>query len=104
MSELRRLLVRSCRNASSRFGPTVPFVPAWERAWQDPHFCTNSCLPLTRFGESCLSVQPVRTTATRAPNGSSLLGVRAVRGSALAIGGAALYPRPRRGDALVQGA
>ena len=31
--------------ASSRFGPTVPWVLALARVWQAPHFCTKSALP-----------------------------------------------------------
>jgi hypothetical protein len=36
---------RACANASSRFGPTVPFVPASASVWQPPHACTKSFLP-----------------------------------------------------------
>ena len=39
---------RATANASSRFGPTTPFVPARASVWHDPHLATNCCLPLTR--------------------------------------------------------
>src|SRR3954451_9261397 len=45
---------RGRANESSRFGPTVPCVPAAASVWQPPHFATNSCFPL--------SVSPPRTT------------------------------------------
>ena len=36
---------RACANASSRFGPTLPFVPASANVWQPPHAWMNSFLP-----------------------------------------------------------
>ncbi len=36
---------RACAKASSRFGPTVPFVPASASVWQPPHAWTKSFLP-----------------------------------------------------------
>src|SRR3954454_893247 len=39
-----------CWNAWSRFGPTVPFVPARFRTWQEPHFWANSFLAEMRSG------------------------------------------------------
>ena len=35
----------SGRNASSRFGPTVPVVPASASVWQEPHVWMKSALP-----------------------------------------------------------
>src|ERR687885_368029 len=37
--------VRIARNASSRFGPSVPLVPASASVWHVPQLLTNSCLP-----------------------------------------------------------
>ena len=36
---------RACANASSRFGPTAPEVPASASVWHPPHACTKSCFP-----------------------------------------------------------
>src|SRR5438552_5855780 len=40
---------RSDANASSRFGPTLPVVPASASVWQTPHLATKSCFPLEAF-------------------------------------------------------
>ena len=36
---------RDCANASSRFGPIVPFVPASARVWQPPQALRKRSLP-----------------------------------------------------------
>src|SRR4051794_37292370 len=64
--------------AASRLGPTVPFVPARESSWQEPHFLTNSCLPATRLASLSLVVQPASATSAAAPALS-----RATRGAEL---------------------
>ena len=40
------------RKASSRFGPTMPLVPAWASVWQEPHFATKAFLPAIRLALS----------------------------------------------------
>ena len=58
------------RNASSRFGPTTPFVPALASVWHEPHLATNCCLPTIRFALSApLTEQPeaARASAASAP-------------------------------------
>src|SRR4051794_4812806 len=55
------------RKAASRFGPTVPFVPARESTWQAPHFCAKSFLPVTRSGfELFVFVQAARSVVAPA--------------------------------------
>ena len=39
-----------CWNAWSRFGPTVPFVPARASMWQEPHFCDEQLLARDEVG------------------------------------------------------
>ena len=43
---------RARREGRVEVGPGLPWVPARSRAWQEPHFCTNSVLPFTRSGSS----------------------------------------------------
>ena len=66
--------------AESRFGPTLPFVPARRSVWQEPHFLTKSCLPATVLALCSLPVfvQPDATSAAaaraaRAPARDSLV-------------------------------
>ena len=63
---------RARANAWSRFGPVTPFVPARLRMWQEPHFSTNSCLPLITLSPRSVSPpQPVdsaMTPITQAPS------------------------------------
>src|SRR4029077_16360500 len=57
-------------NEISRFGPTVPFVPARASVWQAPHLATNCCLPTIRLAFSpCLVEQPAppRARASSTP-------------------------------------
>src|SRR5436309_2986897 len=68
----------------SGFGPTVPVVPAWERAWQTPHLDTNSCFPVTTLVTGCLIPHPPSTSSTSA-HGSSAASVRGLRPRALTI-------------------
>src|SRR3954469_16398194 len=63
-----------CWKAWSRFGPTVPFVPARASTWQEPHFDANSFLPEMRSGlllavfvHALSSVAPPATRMTVAP-------------------------------------
>ena len=66
---MRRSRPRAARwNASSRFGPVVPLVPARLSMWQEPHFATNSCLPATRSG--CRRRSPAAGSATQRRHGS----------------------------------
>src|SRR5436305_8139041 len=57
---------RSWRNASSRFGPTEPWVLAWLSVWQLPHLATNSTFPCTRLVVGCLTAHPPTTNSTSA--------------------------------------
>src|SRR5665647_2458586 len=52
-------------SAESRFGPTLPFVPARRRTWHEPHFFAKSCLPATTLALSLLPVF-VQPEASRA--------------------------------------
>ena len=56
------------RNDSSRFGPTMPFVPARASVWHEPHFATKAFLPTIRLALSppLTLPQPEATSATRA--------------------------------------
>src|SRR3954447_13642560 len=63
------------RNAASRSGPTVPFVPARESTWQEPHFCAKSFLPAMRSGfELFVFVQAARSVV--APAASAITAPR----------------------------
>ena len=53
------------RNASSRFGPWMPCVPARPRMWQDPHFSAKAFLPATRSASSSLRPQPAASGGQR---------------------------------------
>src|SRR3954464_2945635 len=71
MSPRMPLRLRPSRNgprkAASRFGPTVPFVPARESTWQEPHFCAKSFLPVTSaWFELFVFVQAARSVVAPA--------------------------------------
>src|SRR3954447_6776873 len=56
-----------CWKAWSRFGPTVPFVPARFSTWQEPHFDAKSFLPEMRSGLLlAVFVQALRSVAAPA--------------------------------------
>ena len=92
--------IRSCRNESSRLGPTVPVELACESVWQEAQFVANSFLPVTRLAVGCLSEQPPTVTAIMAAAMSveirpSDLTIRETRDSIRAVGTGARRPRPR---------
>src|SRR3954454_24496473 len=82
------------RKASSRFGPTMPFVPARASVWQEPHFATNSCLPLTVLSSERTASwpQPAAAAITAAPSATT-----AVRNDTTLLIAAAPYRSVRSG-------
>ena len=63
---------RLARNASSRFGPTMPFVSARASVWQEPHLATNACLPTIRLALSPpLTAQPAVASSDDATSATS---------------------------------
>ena len=64
-SSTRRARRRAtARNASSRFGPITPVVPASASVWQTPHFSMKSSLPRVAVAAPCLR-GPDRAAAGR---------------------------------------
>src|SRR6478736_1840240 len=63
----RKIFDLSAANASSRFGPIVPVVPASASVWHEPHFAWKSFLPATGSPEVTrpTAPQPALTAATR---------------------------------------
>src|SRR3954471_3637121 len=85
--------------AASRFGPTVPLVPARASSWHEPHFLTNSCLPATRLSLLSLVVQPASATRAAAPALSrATRGAELMRRGTLSSGHRKLFEAALRGS------
>src|SRR5215207_8608266 len=64
-------------NASSRFGPITPFVPASASVWHEPQFATNICLPAVALpGSSTRPSEPQPASASSAADATSAMANR----------------------------
>src|SRR3954452_2256843 len=81
------------RNASSRFGPVVPLVPARESTWQEPQFLTNICLPATRSGSFSVPAQPDARTDSPAARAATDAARSVLLDVGERIGAHAIHPR-----------